>query len=118
MHIEPMTRSINIGAKKWSVTNSGRSSSPICPGSGRIAPTQTEGINLRVFGFPVEGCADKILPSAAAEKTTAGNTVTGHGAAILPWGSERLAESKLCIAEPRGVLGNIPFRSGMLLHAK
>ena len=40
---------------------------------GRIAPTRTEGINLRgVFRFPVERYADKILPSAAAERTTAG----------------------------------------------
>ena len=39
---------------------------------GRIAPTRTEGINLRgVFRFPVERYADKILPSAAAEKTRA-----------------------------------------------
>jgi hypothetical protein len=39
----------------------------------RIAPTRTEGINLRgVFRFPVERYADKILPSAAVEKTTAG----------------------------------------------
>jgi len=36
---------------------------------GRIAPTRTEGINLRgIFRFPVERYADKILPSAAAEK--------------------------------------------------
>jgi TnpA family transposase len=40
---------------------------------GRIAPTRTEGINLRgVFRFPVERYADKILPSAAVERTTAG----------------------------------------------
>jgi hypothetical protein len=40
---------------------------------GRIAPTQTEGINLRgVFRFPVERYADKILPSATAVKTPAG----------------------------------------------
>jgi Tn3 transposase DDE domain len=40
---------------------------------GRIAPTRTEGINLRgVFRFPVERCADKILPSATAVKTPAG----------------------------------------------
>jgi hypothetical protein len=40
---------------------------------GRIAPTRTEGINLRgVFRFPVERYADKILPSTAADKTTAG----------------------------------------------
>lgn len=39
---------------------------------GRIAPTRTEGINLRgVFRFPVERYADKILPSASAEKTRA-----------------------------------------------
>ena len=39
---------------------------------GRIAPTRTEGINLRgVFRFPVERYADKILPSAGAEKTMA-----------------------------------------------
>lgn len=32
---------------------------------GRIAPTRTEGINLRgVFWFPVERYADKLLPSA------------------------------------------------------
>ena len=40
---------------------------------GRIAPTRTEGINLRgIFRFPVERYLDKILPSVAAEKTTAG----------------------------------------------
>jgi TnpA family transposase len=40
---------------------------------GRIAPTRTEGINLRgVFRFPVERYADKILPSAAVDRTTAG----------------------------------------------
>jgi hypothetical protein len=39
---------------------------------GRIAPTRTEGINLRgVFRFPVEHYAEKILPSSAAEKMTA-----------------------------------------------
>jgi TnpA family transposase len=39
---------------------------------GRIAPTRTEGINLRgVFRFPVERYADKILPSVAVEKTIA-----------------------------------------------
>ncbi len=38
---------------------------------GRMAPTRTEGINLRgVFRFPVERYAEQILPSAAAEKTT------------------------------------------------
>jgi hypothetical protein len=40
---------------------------------GRTAPTRTEGINLRgVFRFPVERYADKILPSTAADNTTAG----------------------------------------------
>jgi hypothetical protein len=40
---------------------------------GRVALTRTEGINLRgVFRFPVDHYADKILPSAAAEKTMAG----------------------------------------------
>ena len=39
---------------------------------GRLAPTRTEGINLRgVFRFPVERYADKILPSAGAEKRMA-----------------------------------------------
>ena len=38
---------------------------------GRIAPTRTEGINLRgIFRFPVERYVDKILPFA--EKTTVG----------------------------------------------
>ena len=38
---------------------------------GRVAPTRTEGINLRgVFRFPVERYAEQILPSATAEKTT------------------------------------------------
>jgi TnpA family transposase len=37
---------------------------------GRIAPTRTEGINLRgVFRFPVERYVDQILPSVVAEKT-------------------------------------------------
>jgi TnpA family transposase len=40
---------------------------------GRIAPTRTEGINLRgVFRFPVERYADKILPSAGAGRTMPG----------------------------------------------
>jgi len=39
---------------------------------GRVAPTRTEGINLRgVFRFAVERYADTILPSAGAEKTMA-----------------------------------------------
>ena len=41
---------------------------------GRIAPTRTEGINLRgIFRFPVERYVDKILPSVGAEKTTVGS---------------------------------------------
>jgi len=40
---------------------------------GRVAPTRTEGINLRgVFRFPVERFADRILPSVAAEKPMSG----------------------------------------------
>ena len=40
---------------------------------GRIAPTRTEGINLRgIFRFPVERFADKILPSGVASKMTVG----------------------------------------------
>jgi hypothetical protein len=36
---------------------------------GRIAPTRTEGINLRgVFRFPVERYADTILPSVVASR--------------------------------------------------
>ena len=39
---------------------------------GRIAPTRTEGINLRgVFSFPVEQYAEQILPSLAAAKSRA-----------------------------------------------
>ncbi len=39
---------------------------------GRIAPTRTEGINLRgIFRFPVERYVDKILPSVAPNTTTA-----------------------------------------------
>ena len=39
---------------------------------GRIAPTRTDGINLRgVFRFPVERYAAKILPSVTAERTRA-----------------------------------------------
>jgi TnpA family transposase len=41
---------------------------------GRIAPTRTEGINLRgIFRFPVERYVDKILPSVAAKTTTTGS---------------------------------------------
>ena len=41
---------------------------------GRIAPTRTEGINLRgIFRFPVERYVDKILPSVGAKTTTAGS---------------------------------------------
>jgi Tn3 transposase DDE domain len=37
---------------------------------GRIAPTRTEGINLRgVFSFPVEQYAEQLLPSLAASKS-------------------------------------------------
>jgi TnpA family transposase len=37
---------------------------------GRIAPTRTEGINLRgVFAFPVEQYAEQLLPSLAASKS-------------------------------------------------
>lgn len=40
--------------------------------TGRIAPTRTEGVDLRgMFRFPVERYADKLLPSVTAEKTTA-----------------------------------------------
>jgi hypothetical protein len=40
---------------------------------GRVAPTRTEGIDLRgVFRFPVERYADQILPSVGAGKTSAG----------------------------------------------
>ena len=42
---------------------------------GRIAPTRTEGINLRgIFRFPVERYAEKLLPSVAVEKATAGGS--------------------------------------------
>jgi hypothetical protein len=37
---------------------------------GRIAPTRTEGINLRgVFAFPVEQYAGQLLPSLSAGKS-------------------------------------------------
>jgi len=50
-----------------------RSGGAVPPGLiGRVAPTRTEGINLRgVFRLPVERYADKILPSVVAQKTTA-----------------------------------------------
>ena len=39
---------------------------------GRIAPSRTEGVNLRgIFRFPVERYAEELLPSVAAEKVTA-----------------------------------------------
>jgi len=39
---------------------------------GRIAPTRTEGINLRgVFRFPIDDYADRLLPSLAARKSAA-----------------------------------------------
>ena len=39
---------------------------------GRVAPTRTEGINLRgIFRFPVERYAAKLLPSSVADNTTA-----------------------------------------------
>jgi TnpA family transposase len=39
---------------------------------GRVAPTRTEGINLRgIFRFPVERYAEKLLPSSVAANTTA-----------------------------------------------
>jgi hypothetical protein len=41
---------------------------------GRIAPTRTEGINLRgVFRFPVEAYAERLLPSLP-RKASAGGT--------------------------------------------
>jgi hypothetical protein len=37
---------------------------------GRIAPTRTEGINLRgVFSFPIEQYAEYLLPTLAATKS-------------------------------------------------
>ncbi|EQD72442.1 Transposase, Tn3, partial [mine drainage metagenome] len=40
---------------------------------GRIAPTRTEGINLRgVFRFPVEAYAERLLP-ATSRKAAAGS---------------------------------------------
>ena len=40
---------------------------------GRIAPTRTEGINLRgVFRFPVEAYADRLLPTTPRKATTGG----------------------------------------------
>jgi len=37
---------------------------------GRIAPTRTEGINLRgVFSFPIEQYRDQLLPSPPAAKS-------------------------------------------------
>ncbi len=37
---------------------------------GRIAPTRTEGINLRgVFSFPIEQYAEQLLPSLSAAKS-------------------------------------------------
>ena len=40
--------------------------------NGRIAPTRTEGINLRgVFRFPIDDYADRLLPSLAARKSAA-----------------------------------------------
>ena len=39
---------------------------------GRVAPTRTEGINLRrVFRFPIEQYADQLLPSLPVQKSTA-----------------------------------------------
>jgi hypothetical protein len=39
---------------------------------GRIAPTRTEGINLRgVFSFPIEQYAEFLLPTLAATKSRA-----------------------------------------------
>ena len=38
--------------------------------TGRIAPTRTEGINLRgVFSFPIEQYAEQLLPSLSAAKS-------------------------------------------------
>jgi hypothetical protein len=40
---------------------------------GRIAPTRTEGINLRgLFRFPIEQYAGQLLPSLPAVKSAAG----------------------------------------------
>jgi hypothetical protein len=37
---------------------------------GRIAPQQTQGMNLRgVFDFPVEQCVEQLLPLLAAGKS-------------------------------------------------
>jgi len=38
---------------------------------GRIAPTRTEGINLRgVFRFPVEAYAEQVLPSGPRKRAS------------------------------------------------
>jgi hypothetical protein len=39
---------------------------------GRIAPTRTEGLNLRgVFSFPIEEYSPQLLPSLVAQKSRA-----------------------------------------------
>ena len=42
---------------------------------GRIAPTRTEGLNLRgVFSFPIDDYSPQLLPSLAASKSRAMGT--------------------------------------------
>jgi hypothetical protein len=44
---------------------------------GRIAPTRTEGINLRgVFSFPIEQYVEQLLPSLAATKSRIAGALT------------------------------------------
>ena len=63
---------------------------------GRIAPTRTEGINLRgVFAFPVEQCAGQLLPSLCPEALPLQRT-------------ERRFKSIVCEAASR----NIPRKQG------
>jgi hypothetical protein len=50
---------------------------------GRIAPTRTEGINLRgIFRFPVERYVDKILPSVATKTASRKRVRSQNRAAI------------------------------------
>jgi hypothetical protein len=76
-----------------------------------IAPTRTEGINLRgVFRLWVERYADKILPSAGAEKTMAG----AFNSASL-----RMPHTITNLRLHRSPFpGNMPTRDRMLLHGK
>jgi len=72
-----------------------------------IAPTRTEGINLRgLFRFSVERYADKILPSAAGRENDGGDRVRTKNKwnVAIYQGSAHCKESDTCLPATRDAL--------------